>query len=178
MEVNDGSQLYAPAALPAGEAIEVPFGYGLGGPQSQSGRCEIEKDLLLLPRSEPWPSSRQLCRLNYPGFIYCISAGAETASLSDVIINHDCVPGIAGQPMGRKCTAWCSIRHHLCAGSHCGFDMWGSRIAESIISSWLQIDVSISLTTSTSLFIQPEALMFLYIFQRKYSIWLIHWRLD
>jgi hypothetical protein len=41
----------------------------LGGLQSWSGRCEIEKDLLSLPGIEPRPSSgsTSLYRLSYPG---------------------------------------------------------------------------------------------------------------
>jgi hypothetical protein len=65
MEVS--CQLHTPAALPPGE--RAPGTHWLGGPQSRSGRCGVEK-ILALPGIEPWPSSPSLYRLSYPGSIH------------------------------------------------------------------------------------------------------------
>jgi hypothetical protein len=42
-----------------GKSPWYSFNRRLGGPQSRSGSCDVEKSLLPLPRIEPWPSSRQ-----------------------------------------------------------------------------------------------------------------------
>jgi hypothetical protein len=55
MEVS--GQLHAPAALLSGRDPWYTFDRRLGGPQSRSGRCELEENLLPLPGIEPGPSS-------------------------------------------------------------------------------------------------------------------------
>jgi hypothetical protein len=52
-----------------GKCPRYPLYRRLGGPQSQSGRCGVEKNLLPMPGIEPRPSSPRssLYRLSYPG---------------------------------------------------------------------------------------------------------------
>jgi hypothetical protein len=50
MEVS--GQLHAPAALPRGKSPRHPLGVGLGEPQSRSGRCGEERNVLPLPGIE------------------------------------------------------------------------------------------------------------------------------
>jgi hypothetical protein len=51
-------QLHAQAALPPGEKAHGTHCIsGWVGPESRSGRCSIEKNLMSLPGIEPWPSS-------------------------------------------------------------------------------------------------------------------------
>jgi hypothetical protein len=51
MEVS--GQLHAPAALPPGKEPLVPIGWGLGGPQSRSGRGGVGKSSQPFPGLEP-----------------------------------------------------------------------------------------------------------------------------
>jgi hypothetical protein len=60
MEVS--GQLHAQAALLPRRDVRM-----LHGPQSRSGHCDIQKNLLPLPRIEPRPYSPLLYRLSYPG---------------------------------------------------------------------------------------------------------------
>jgi hypothetical protein len=53
-------QLHSSATLPLGKEPPVSIGQGLGGPQSWSGHCGLEKNLLPLPGIEPGPSSPSL----------------------------------------------------------------------------------------------------------------------
>jgi hypothetical protein len=46
-------QLHVPAALLSGKQPPVPLARRLGGPQSRSGRCAVDKDLLRLPGIKP-----------------------------------------------------------------------------------------------------------------------------
>jgi hypothetical protein len=55
MEVSD--QLHELPALPPGKSPWYPLGRRLDGPQSQPGRCGLEKNLLPLPGIEPQASS-------------------------------------------------------------------------------------------------------------------------
>jgi hypothetical protein len=53
-----------------------PLDRGLGGPQSRSGRCGLEKNLMPLPGIEPGQPARSpsLYRLSYPSSWYSIEA--------------------------------------------------------------------------------------------------------
>jgi hypothetical protein len=48
--------------------LSTHFYRRLGGPQRQSGRCGVGKNLLPLLRIKPLPSRLLLHRLSYPGF--------------------------------------------------------------------------------------------------------------
>jgi hypothetical protein len=63
MAVN--GQVYDPAALPQWKYTSVPVDRRLGGPQSRSRRCGIEKNLFPLPEIEPRLSSPSLYRGRY-----------------------------------------------------------------------------------------------------------------
>jgi hypothetical protein len=56
-----------PPLYPRRKRPRCPLDRRLGGPQSRSGRCGVEKDLFPLPRIEKRPSSPSLYRLSYPG---------------------------------------------------------------------------------------------------------------
>jgi hypothetical protein len=47
-------QLHALATLPLGKSPWYPLDRRLGGPQTKSGRCSKEKNVLPLPGIEPW----------------------------------------------------------------------------------------------------------------------------
>jgi hypothetical protein len=57
MEVS--GQFHAPAAFSSEKEPPIPLGRRLGGPQSRSGSCGEEKNLLPLPGLESLPSSMQ-----------------------------------------------------------------------------------------------------------------------
>jgi hypothetical protein len=52
---------------PLGKISQYPLDRRLGGPHSQSGHCEIEKNFLPLSEVEPRSSIPSLYRLSYPG---------------------------------------------------------------------------------------------------------------
>jgi hypothetical protein len=60
MEVT--GQLNSPFALFSGNESMVQSDRRLGGPQSRSGRCEVDENLLTLPGIEPWPFILSLYR--------------------------------------------------------------------------------------------------------------------
>jgi hypothetical protein len=56
-----------PLLYPSGKSHWYPLDRRMGGPQSQSGCCGGNKNLLPLPGIEPRPSNLSLYQLSYPG---------------------------------------------------------------------------------------------------------------
>jgi hypothetical protein len=57
LDGGESGQLHVPTALSQGKSPRYPLDRKLGGLQSRSGRCGVEKNPLLLPEIEPRPSS-------------------------------------------------------------------------------------------------------------------------
>jgi hypothetical protein len=94
-------KLHALAALTPGTKLWYPFDRRLGGPQSQTGSCGVEKDLLPLPTIEPRHSLYRLPLALFDNQ----KRGPETAreSLRGGSCQHKC-PGLS---RGEMTDEWC-----------------------------------------------------------------------
>jgi hypothetical protein len=79
-------QLHAPAALPPGKSPQYPLYRTLGGPQSQSGRCEEEKILEPTGTRTLDPSVVQPVASRYTN--YAILAPVSTYIYIKIILNR------------------------------------------------------------------------------------------
>jgi hypothetical protein len=107
----------ATVAIPLRKSPRYPFHGRLGGPQSRSGRCEVEKNLLPLPGIElrlldrPARNS-SISRLSYPGSE--ISSREINASQICATVLH---VGKCPRPEQRKNTKWSMFQSQPCAAT-------------------------------------------------------------